>query len=578
MHNSSQNQTPQSKPIVPHRAHLLGVFRFACRVRFSSALHLSINAEKSRRHFPTHLRIRRRRLGDRRCPICPTASPTAAAANPRSLTKSAALDAATAGPPQSAANPKLPSPSQQPPYPPAPTPLSPGPVTPAQPSRGNSLLRRGLGGAPDSFPQSPFRTRRAAAQLPFRHLSASPPPATGRPRRQSTPPPPPIPLARPTLDVTEDSSRPIGTAAGDYPLLTLPEQGQVRRSLSHRASLHLDRYAGAEQTISLPPSLRHSYDEKRSSATPSPVEEPEPEAGPSTSRQAAHLVVPEGRRFRSRGPSFTKLHAPVGLSFSFRPGSRQKEDKGKGKAVMAPPDDAGDGFTPDLERGPDVLNHRDSTASGLSGIMSALSSSNSSIMGDPDQPPDNGEEWGPQHPCYPHLNPHVPVDSPEYANTRIIRVRRDWLLQGDLAPTFSNLYPDILDPAGVSEQEFRRVIDKLNSELVPIFSPSAWRNLLDNVLGLATGWLWDDLGFTAAKTRLRSLERWIEQWNAEMEKTAGPDEGVIPPKIVPLRRTGYMTLDIQISDPELAPASPTTPSSSRDGPEALPLDPPAVAA
>ncbi|KAL2132973.1 hypothetical protein VTI74DRAFT_3073 [Chaetomium olivicolor] len=197
-------------------------------------------------------------------------------------------------------------------------------------------------------------------------------------------------------------------------------------------------------------------------------------------------------------------------------------------------------------------------------------------MGDPDQPPDNGEEWGPQHPCFPHLNPHVPIDSPEYANTRIIRVRRDWLLEGDLAPTFSNLYPDILDPAGLSEHEFRRVIDKLNKELVPIFSPYAWRNILDNVLGLATGWLWDDLGFTAAKTRLRNLDRWIEQWNSEMEKTVGSEEGTIPPKIVPLRRTGYMTLDIQIPDPELAPASPTTASASRDGPDSLPATPPAA--
>ncbi|KAG7290318.1 hypothetical protein NEMBOFW57_000317 [Staphylotrichum longicolle] len=441
--------------------------------------------------------------------------------------------------------------------------------------------RPGLG-APDSFLQSPFRTRRAAPQLPLRHLSASrlwnptnstprnlAPPSPGRPRRLSTPPPPPIPLSRPTLDITEDPSDPTGTAAGDYPLLTLPEQRQVRPSLSNRASLHLDRCAGAEQRISLPPSLRHSYDEKRASHTPSPVEEPE--AGPSTSRQPAHLVVPEGRRFRSRGPSFTRLQAPLGLSF--RPSSRNKEDKGKGKAVMSPPEDTRDGFTPDLERGPDVLNQRHSTASGLSGIGSAISSSNSSIMGDPDQPPDNGEEWGPQHPCYPHLNPHVPLDSVEYANTRIIRVRRDWLLEGDLAPTFSNLYPDILDPAGVSEHEFRRVIDKLNSELVPIFSPYAWRNILDNVLGLATGWLWDDLGFTAAKTRLRSLEKWIEQWNADMEKAAGSEEGVIPPKIVPLRQTGYMTLDIQIPDPELAPASPTTPSASHDGPDTFPLEP-----
>ncbi|KAK4106706.1 hypothetical protein N658DRAFT_503113 [Parathielavia hyrcaniae] len=486
-------------------------------------------------------------------------------------------------------------------------PSAPPPVTHAQPSRSTSLLRRGLGATPESFLPSPFRTRRAAAQLPLRHLAASrlwnptnstprslAPPASSRPRRPSTPPPPPVPLARPTLDVAEDPSNIVGTAAGDYPLLTLPEQRQARPAPSNRASLHLDRRAGAEQRISLPPTLRHSYDEKRATPSSSPVEEPE--AGPSTSRQPLHLGVHEAPRFRNRGPSFASLQVPLGLSLRPRPGSRsQKEDnnhntnnKGKGKAtVMAPPEDtttaaAGDnGFAGDLERGPDCMHphQRHSTASGMSvgaGIGSAISSSDSSIMGDPDQPPDNGEEWGPQHPCYPHPNPHVPPGSPEYANTRIIRVRRDWLLEGDLAPTFSNLYPDILDPAGVSEQQFRRVIDKLNGELVPIFSPYAWRNILDNVLGLATGWLWDDLGFTAAKTRLRSLEKWVEQWNAEMEKTAGSEEGVIPPRIVPLRRTGYMTLDIQIPDPELAPASPTTATASRDGPESLPEPPAAV--
>lgn len=204
-------------------------------------------------------------------------------------------------------------------------------------------------------------------------------------------------------------------------------------------------------------------------------------------------------------------------------------------------------FSADLERGagPSILNNRHSTASGLSGIGSAISSSDSSIMGDPDAPPDAGEEWGPQHPCYPHLNPHVPVDSPEYANTRIIRIRRDWLLEGDLAPAFSNLYPEILDPAGVSESEFRRVVDKLNGELVPGFSPYHWRNVVDGVLGLATGWVWDDLGLTGIKSRLRGLERWIDEWNSNMAKTYGnAEEGAIPPRIVSLKRTGYMTVRI----------------------------------
>lgn len=218
--------------------------------------------------------------------------------------------------------------------------------------------------------------------------------------------------------------------------------------------------------------------------------------------------------------------------------------KGKGKAVMAPSPEpeqqAGASFDRDLEQGPEP-HRRDSTGSLDDGIGSVISSSDSSIMGDPDGQADD-EEWGPQHPCFPHLNPHVPVDSPEYTNTRIIRIKRDWLLEGDLAPTFSNMYPEILDPAGLSEVEFRRVIDKLNSELVPIFNPYSFRNILDGIMGLLTGWLWDDFGLTNAKARLARLERWIERWNKEMEKTVGGDDGIVPPKIMPLRQTAYMTV------------------------------------
>lgn len=191
---------------------------------------------------------------------------------------------------------------------------------------------------------------------------------------------------------------------------------------------------------------------------------------------------------------------------------------------------------------------RHSNLSAMDGIGSAMSSSNSSIMGE-DIQGDMGEEWGPQHPCFPHLNPHVPIGSSEYQSTRIIRIRRDWLLQGDLAPTFSNLYPEILDPAGFSEQEFRRVIEKLNGELVPIFSPYDWRNILDATLGLVTGWLWDDFGFTGVKSRLNRLEAWIEQWNQEIEKTMGSEEGATPPKLISLRRTGYMTVRLPATPP-----------------------------
>jgi hypothetical protein len=234
----------------------------------------------------------------------------------------------------------------------------------------------------------------------------------------------------------------------------------------------------------------------------------------------------------------------------------------------------------DLERGPDAsyqpggnsnLPHNASSTSLPDGIGPALSSENSSIIGSDGPPMNPAEEWGPQHPCFPHMNPHVPLSSPLYQTTRIIRIRRDWMIEGDLAPTFSNLYPEILDPAGVSEQEFRSLVEKVNNELIPAFSPWGVRNMLDAVLGLLTGWIWDDLGFTAVKSRLRRVERHLEEWNREMEERSkdGPESA---PKIVSLRRTGYMNvsysslsplawiktdgfiaqLDIQVPDPEIS--------------------------
>ena len=237
------------------------------------------------------------------------------------------------------------------------------------------------------------------------------------------------------------------------------------------------------------------------------------------------------------GPSTRPLHEDTLNEVT------KKIDKGKRKAIMSPQnDDPRRSYSKDLERGPDVMHPRPSDVS-AGGIGSALSSTNSSIMGE-DVQPDAAGEWGPQHPCYPHLNPHVPVDSAEYVTTRIIRIRRDWLLEGDLAPTFSNLYPEILDPAGLSEHEFRRIIEKLNGELVPAFNPYNLRNVLDSMLGLVTGWLWDDFGLTGIKSRLNNLEKWIAKWNLEMEKTMGSEDGAIAPKLVPLRRTGYMSVSI----------------------------------
>lgn len=182
--------------------------------------------------------------------------------------------------------------------------------------------------------------------------------------------------------------------------------------------------------------------------------------------------------------------------------------------------------------------------------------------------------WGPAHPCFPHPNPHVPISSPLYESTRIIRVKRDWMVAGDLAPAFSNLYPEILDPL-MTEDKFRALITKLNTTLLKSFDPYRLRNMFDVGMGLVTGWLWDDLGLAGVKRDLKALEVWIEGWNRDV----GAPEAV---SIIPLRRTAYLCLDIQIPDPMIsidadgavtslrAPSRTRTPTSHVDGTHSRP--------
>ncbi|RWA07840.1 hypothetical protein EKO27_g7261 [Xylaria grammica] len=402
-----------------------------------------------------------------------------------------------------------------------------------------------------------------------------PPPAvytrpaqTRRKRRPSTPLPPAIPFNHPTLNDTRILNDQVAAGASDYPLLTLPEQRQSRHPTPTRSSFQIEGRLNEGKRISLPSSVRHSYDIRRTPDAPllenpgSKLPEVKSKDNSNTSSiRKSDQSVPA--KSRARVVNFGLIHTQSIEQLG------HKIDKGKGKAVMSSPNDDHTlrGLSTDLERGPATLsqqhNNRSSNLSLPGGIGSAISSSNSSIIGDPDQP-GLGDEWGPQHPCFPHLNPYVPINSTEYRTTRIIRVRRDWLIAGDLAPTFSNMYPEILDPAGISEQEFRRVIEKLNGSLIPIFNPYNWRNMLDGVLGVLSAWIWEDFGLTNVKTKLNELEAWINKWNAEMEKTTASEEGAVAPKIISLRRTGYMSLDFQIPNPEVSVS--TSEPASRSGP------------
>jgi hypothetical protein len=150
--------------------------------------------------------------------------------------------------------------------------------------------------------------------------------------------------------------------------------------------------------------------------------------------------------------------------------------------------------------------------------------------------------WGPTHPCFPHPNPHCLPTSEEYRTTRVIRVRRDWLQSGDLYPQYANLYPEILDPL-VTDGEFRFLISNLNSRLKAAFDPHARRAWADGVMGVVTGWVWDDLGLTGAKRAEKSLEGFIEEWNRGKEREGREV------RVVQLRRTGFMSLDFVVPDP-----------------------------
>ncbi|KAI9826658.1 MAG: hypothetical protein M1832_006254 [Thelocarpon impressellum] len=339
------------------------------------------------------------------------------------------------------------------------------------------------------------------------------------------------------------------------PLNYIPPEPPRRRSSLQRRSQCLAESGGQPEGRELHPLL--SLPERRRSRGGGDIELP--------ARTASRLSR------RDRAP-----RAPMGEwaddAAAATEGVRQD---GERSPAASPPEDgvqrqAEAGLRmPDQDDGRDVeLGLKDHSASGATGAMTAhqdrsqtslrvdgapasllsFNSSRADVAGaqpqDPQQPEDVDEyAWGPSHPCFPHPNPHVPLHSPQASSTRIIRVKRDWMIAGDQAPTFSNLYPEILDPL-LPEEQFRLVIRRLNDELTRAFNPRGWHNLLDAALGLLTFWLWDDLGLTAVKRRLAAVEAWLEQWNREH----GDKEGV---RIVPLRRTAYMTLDIEIPDPHI---------------------------
>jgi hypothetical protein len=123
------------------------------------------------------------------------------------------------------------------------------------------------------------------------------------------------------------------------------------------------------------------------------------------------------------------------------------------------------------------------------------------------------------------------------------------MVAGDAYPAYSNVYPEILAP-WIQEIDFRRLIEALNAQLAYTFDPTGFRVWIDAVMGCLTGWLWEDLGLTKAKSGMKEVERIIENWNNERNKESRSDDQDLV-HCIQLRRTGFLCLDIVIPDPKV---------------------------
>ena len=131
------------------------------------------------------------------------------------------------------------------------------------------------------------------------------------------------------------------------------------------------------------------------------------------------------------------------------------------------------------------------------------------------------------------------------------------MVAGDLYPVLSNVYPEILAP-WVREVDFRRLIEKLNALLAESFAPRGARAWMDMLMGLVTGWLWEDLGLTRAKRGAKEMESVVASWNEERlredrgrSRSEGDREEMSLVQAIDLRRTGFLCLDIVIPDPKV---------------------------
>ncbi|KAH8148084.1 uncharacterized protein LAJ45_07848 [Morchella importuna] len=422
--------------------------------------------------------------------------------------------------------PSLPSPGLPPKHPP-PTPshaitTTPPPLTATTASP--SPARR--------HPPAPYAHPRRHSQQQYqqhRTLHLTRPPSiytTATTARRAPPPPPPHPATAPSTAFSSSSeelleaassptttTRTATTAAttisadtrSAYSITVLPLQGP------RLTTTHIRRCSSTSTSTSTPMSSRHTtttttqhppHPGSYLSTTPS-----------STTRSNTPIKLPLQMTAPTAAPTTTSTPTP--------------------RSWLGDPDDVplDDLRTPKHHHRAQVLVPQQASQVTIStpGLPPPNATTLPAVGDEESRPGSRDSEWNSTHPCYPHRNPYVPLDSALYRTTRIIRISRDFMVYGDLAPAYSNVFPDILEPH-VTEEQFRVVVARVNEEMRRAFDP--W-----------SVWNW------SLQARVAGVEAYLEGWNRELERLG--QRAVF----IPLRRTGYMNLDIQIPDPIPDPAA-----------------------
>ncbi|KAK9240221.1 Golgin subfamily A member 7/ERF4 family-domain-containing protein [Lipomyces kononenkoae] len=144
-------------------------------------------------------------------------------------------------------------------------------------------------------------------------------------------------------------------------------------------------------------------------------------------------------------------------------------------------------------------------------------------------------------------NPHVLVDSACRACTRIVRIHRDYMYPRESnVPAFSPQFPGYPLSVFMTETEFLDLVHEINDQLDQAFYPLSMGNVLDGCIGVLTCWLWECVVTSYHIRKTSELESFIERLNEEVYKARGI-------KVISPRRTGYLSLDIQVPYPFTRP-------------------------